>query len=307
MRILPLLLVLALASPLHASAAGKGQPAPTPGMTPGGVINRPLNSQTKAIFQRVLQARLYHAGVWTLAGSSQTPATVARTILSLRPSFVTGILRLPDRGDLSNAEIEGFDTVRTAFHAAEKPCRFDVVINVGQERGADSFVRRMKEFNTRLHPDAWTFQVDPEAESLAPEVFDEGIAQAHANGQMVGYDGPLSMVPDGVDYIVVRASDLKVNVPQIEHLRAKHRVPLIVELPGTDAGQAPPEVITYVDKMGTAGRSELLTELARQQSAQGYHLAYPVFYPIHPSRHAFDSTKDNILLVTIRALMARFN
>jgi membrane-anchored protein YejM (alkaline phosphatase superfamily) len=59
--------------------------------------------------------------------------------------------------------------------------------------------------------------------------------------------------------------------------------------------------------MGTAGRSELLTELARQQSAQGYHLAYPVFYPIHPSRHAFDSTKDNILLVTIRALMARFN
>ena len=307
MRILPLLLLLALASQLHASAAGKGQPAPTPGMTPGGVINRPLNSQTKAIFQRVLQARLYHAGAWTLAGSSQTPATVARTILSLRPSFVTGILRLPDRGDLSNAEIEGFDTVRTAFHAAEKPCRFDVVINVGQERGADSFVRRMKEFNTRLHPDAWTFQVDPEAESLSPEVFEEGIAQAHANGQMVGYDGPLSMVPDGVDYIVVRAWDLKVNVQEIEHLRAKHRVPLIVVLPGTDGGQAPPEVIKYVEKMGTAGRSELLTDLARQQTPLGYHLAYPVFYPIHPAHHAFDSTKDTILLVTIRALTARFN
>ena len=307
MRILPLLLVLALASPLHASAAGKGQPAPTPGMTPGGVINHPLNSQTKAIFQRVLQARLYHAGAWTLAGSSQTPATVARTILSLRPSFVTGIVRLPDRGDLSNAEIEGFDTIRTAFHAAEKPCRFDVVINAGQERSADSFIRRMKEFNTRLHPDAWTFEVDPEAESLSPEVFEEGIAQAHANGQMVGYDGPLSMVPDGVDYIVVRAWDLKVNVQEIEHLRAKHRVPLIVVLPGTDGGQAPPEVIKYVEKLGTAGRSELLTELARQQTPLGYHLAYPVFYPIHPAHHAFDSTKDTILLVTIRALTARFN
>jgi hypothetical protein len=307
MRILPLLLLLALASPLHASAAGKGQPAPTPGMTPGGVINHPLNSQTKAIFQRVLQARLYHAGAWTLAGSSQTPATVARTILSLRPSFVTGIVRLPDRGDLSNAEIEGFDTIRTAFHAAEQPCRFDVVINAGQERSADSFLRRMKEFNTRLHPDAWTFQVDPEAESLSPEVFEEGIAQAHANGQMVGYDGPLSMVPDGVDYIVVRAWDLKVNVQEIEHLRAKHRVPLIVVLPGTDGGQAPPEVIKYVEKMGTAGRSELLTELARQQTPLGYHLAYPVFYPIHPAHHAFDSTKDTILLVTIRALTARFN
>jgi hypothetical protein len=124
---------------------------------------------------------------------------------------------------------------------------------------------------------------------------------------MVGYDGPLSMVPDGVDYIVVRAWDLKVNVQEIEHLRAKHRVPLIVVLPGTDGGQAPPEVIKYVEKMGTAGRSELLTELARQQTPLGYHLAYPVFYPIHPAHHAFDSTKDTILLVTIRALTARFN
>jgi hypothetical protein len=36
-------------------------------------------------------------------------------------------------------------------------------------------------------------------------------------------------------------------------------------------------------------------------------LAYPVFYPLFPAKHVFDATKDPILMVTIRSLLARFN
>lgn len=298
---------------LHASGAGKGQPVNTPTATPvTETINKPLGTavlktQPKAIFQRVIQARLYHNGWWTLSDSSQTPVTAGRTIASLRPSFVTGLIRVSDRGDLGNAEAECFHTVRDAVLASSKGCRFDVVLNAGDFRSGDHMQRRMREISARIHPDAWTFYVSPEDASLNPDVFEEGISQAHALGQMVGYDGPLSLIPEGVDYIVIRAWDLKVNRAQIEALRDKQRVPLLVELPTTFGNQPNIACTTYTESMTTPGRTSLLGELAASQSSWGYHFAYPVFYPILPTRHAFDSTKDNILLVTIRSLLTRFN
>ena len=308
------ILLLSLLSPsfLEASGAGKGFTIASPTSSAEPAINEPLSQgflklSSKATFQRVVQARIFHSGVWTLAGTSQTPVTVGRTIASLQPTFVTGLLRLPDRGDLSNAEVEAYETVRSAVMASSKNCRFDVLINAGVEHSGETFIRRMKESATRLHPDAWTFYVSPETEMIAPEVFQEGISQAHLCGQMVGYDGPLSLIPEGVDFIVIRAWDLKVNRRQIDMLRAKQKVPLIVELPTTLGVKAPPEVIAYVEEMQTGERGALMSQFAENQYSWGYRLAYPVFYPLYPAHHAFDATKDNMLLVSIRALLAKFN
>ena len=312
MRILSLLLFPIFASGLlQAAGGGKGHQQ-DPNLSTNAPINEPLSpgelrSSPKIIFQRVVQARLFHDGTWTLQGSSQTPLTVSRTLASLEPSFLTGLLRLPDHGDLSDAEIEAFTTVRTAVVAANKNCRLDVLINANEEHSPEGFVRRMKEFAALLHPDAWTFYVAPDTESISPEVFAEGIAAAHGDGQMVGYDGPLSLIPEGVDFIVIRAWDLKVNKHQIDLLRAKQRVPLIVELPTTFGTKNSPEVVSYVDEMDTSDRAALMNQLAENQSSWGYRLAYPIFYPLYPARHVFDSTKDNTLLVSIRALLARFN
>ena len=313
MRSLAFLLINLLASAfLQASGAGKGftSASPTPSAEPA--INEPLaqnalKASPKAIFQRVVQARIFHAGIWTLSGTSQTPVTVARTLASLQSTFLTGLLRLPDHGELSNAEVEAYASVRTAVLASSKTCRFDVLINAGEEHSGETFVRRMKEFATRLHPDAWTFYVAPDAETIAPDVFQDGIAHAHSCGQMVGYDGPLSLIPEGVDFIVIRAWDLKVNRHQIELLRGKQRVPLIVELPTTFGSKNLPEVVSYVEEMKTNERVAMISQLAENQNSWGYRFAYPVFYPLYPARHAFDTTKDNILLVSIRALLAKFN
>jgi hypothetical protein len=296
---------------LQASGGGNGRVADSLSAT-NPPMNEPLSqsmlkASSKVIFQRVVQARLFHAGTWTLEGTSQTPVTVSRTLASLQPSFITGLLRLPDHGPLSNAETEAYATVRSAVLAANKSCRFDVLINAGAEHSGETFARRMKECSVLIHPDAWTFYVAPDTVSLAPEVLAEGIASAHEAGQMVGYDGPLSMIPKGVDYIVVRAWELKINRRQIDLLRAKQHVPLIVELPTTFGDKNPAEVISYVEEMDSSDRAALITQLAEDQSSWGYHLAYPVFYPLYPARHAFDTTKDNILLVSIRALLAKFN
>jgi len=59
--------------------------------------------------------------------------------------------------------------------------------------------------------------------------------------------------------------------------------------------------------MDGAEKASLLTRLASNQYTWGYRLAYPLFYPMQSSRKAFDATKDSILMVTIRSLLARFN
>jgi hypothetical protein len=275
-------------------------------------INQPLSASSlrisqKALFMRVIQARLFHNGNWTLGDSSQSPVTVARTIASLHPSFVTGLLRIVDHGSLSHIEEEAFSTVRSAVQASSKGCRFDVVLNAAEERSGELIIRHMKEITTRIHPDAWTFYVSPDDTTVNPEVFEQGIAAAHAAGQMVGYDGPLSLVPEGIDYLVVRAWDLKVSRHQIDLLKASKHVPLIVELPTTFGAQPSPEVSCYVNELSSQDRASILTSLAENQSAWGYRFGYPVFYPLCPARHVFDATKDPILMVTIRSLLARFN
>ena len=300
-------------SVLHASGAGKGHAAPSPSLTPESeTINHPLSSialkgSYKTIFQRVIQARLFHQGVWTLADHSQTPVTIARTIASLRPSFVTGLLRLPDRGIPGNAEVEAFNTVRNAVTSTDKRCRFDVVLNIGGEREQEPLIRRMREISTLLHHDAWTLFVAPDDVLVDPDVLEDTIAYAHSQGQMVGYDGPVSLIPEGVDYIVIRAWDLKVNRDQIEHLRSKHRVPLVVEIPTTFGSKINKDCTDYVTNMNAVEKGEVLSDFAVNQSAWGYRLAYPVFYPVEPNRHVFDATKESILMVTIRSLLTRFN
>ena len=298
---------------LQAAGGAKARIMQSPTATPStDTINQPLSPlilkiSQKALFQRIIQARLYHNGNWTLPDASQTPVTVGRTLASLRPSFVTGLLRVTDHGDLSHAEEEAFLAIRSAVQASSKYCRFDVVLNVGDERSADLIVRHLKEITVRLHPDAWTFYISPDNTSVNPDVLEEGIAAAHAAGQMVGYDGPLSLVPEGIDYLVIRAWDLKVNKRQIDLLKANRHVPLIVEIPTTFGNQPPPEVDSYVNELSSQDRAASLTLLAENQNAWGYRFAYPVFYPLCPAKHAFDATKDSILMVTIRSLLARFN
>ena len=315
-RFLAILLLLPLLLPfglLQAAGGAKGRVIQSPTATPStDTINQPLSSSIlkisqKALFQRIIQARLYHNGNWTLPDASQTPVTVGRTLASLRPSFVTGLLRLTDHGDLSHAEEEAFLVIRSAVQTSSKVCRFDIVLNVGDERSADIIVRHLKEITVRLHPDAWTFYISPDNTSVNPDVLEEGIAAAHAAGQMVGYDGPLSLVPEGIDYLVIRAWDLKVNKRQIDLLKANKRIPLIVEIPTTFGNQPPPEVDSYVNELSSQDRAASLTALAENQNSWGYRFAYPVFYPLCPAKHAFDATKDSILMVTIRSLLARFN
>lgn len=307
MRLLTLICLFVISAPCVFSAGG-GKAR----VQDGDLLNEPLSpgtlkEPTKTIFHRVVQARIFHAGDWTLKGSAQTPVTVGRTLAALQPTFLTGILRISNEGTLSPVEAEAYETIRKAILASNKSCRFDVVMNIRGVTSGEELAARIREISGRIHPDAWTFYLSPATDVVVPSVFTQGIATAHALGEMVGYDGPLSLIPEGVDFIVVRAWDLTVNRKTIDLLRAEHHLPVIVELP-TSFGDKPSRgAVRYADSMESTERAAILTSLAENQNSWGYRFAYPVFYPLHPARTAFDTTKDGTLLVTIRALMAQFN
>lgn len=310
LRLLLLLSLLPL-GPLLAAGGGRGNPGAASPSPPADRVNRPLTtaelkSSSRTIFQRVIQSRIYHLGSWTLDDASQTPVTVGRTLSSLRPTFVTGLVRVTEHGIPGNAESEAYTTVRTAVRTSLKGCLFDVVIDAGNETSGSLFIRRIKEIDNRIHPDAWTLYVPPDDTSINPEALAEAIAYAHSQGDMVGYDGPLSIIPEGIDYIVVRAWNFEANREQLERL-ASRRVPLIVELPTTFGNKEHPDCSRYIRDMDGSERAALLTRLAMNQSAWGYRLAYPLFYPVESPHRSFDATKDSILMVTIRSLLARFN
>jgi hypothetical protein len=304
-------LILFSMAPVFAAGGGKGNPIAASPAPTADLLSRPLTSAelkvpSKTIFQRVIQSRVYHLGSSALEGTSQTPVTVGRTLASLHPSFVTGIVRVSDHGVPGYAESEAYATIRTAVRSAVKGCRFDVVIDAGQESSSSLFIRRMKEIDKRIHPDAWTLYIAPDDTTINPEALAEAINYAHSENDLVGYDGPLTLIPEGVDYIVVRAWNLQVNREQIERL-ASRRVPLIVELPTNFGIKEHPDCTRYIRDMDGTERAALLTSLASNQGTWGYRLAYPLYYPVSFSRKAFDATKDSILMVTIRSLMARFN
>ncbi len=308
-----LIAFFSISSWLQASRAEKtSQPVSSSSAWNEEIVNAPLKHSflkvdNKEIFRRVIQARLFHQGSWTLPGSSQTPLSIGRSLASLHPTFLTGLVRVQDYGGITNADVEAFKAVRSVVLTENRECLFDMVVNAGDESFGSVFIEHLKQINAKVRPDAWTFLVRPNDKNVNALVLAKGVAYAHSCGQLVGFEGPLSLIPEGVDFIVIRAWDFKVSKTKLASIRAKYEVPLIVEIPTSFGKSKQPEVISYFKNESGVDRSEVISRLAVDQSSFGYRFAYPLIYPIDPVGHSFDATKDLILFVTIRALMVKFN
>jgi hypothetical protein len=109
-----LIAFFSISSWLQASRAEKtSQPVSSSSAWNEEIVNAPLKHSflkvdNKEIFRRVIQARLFHQGSWTLPGSSQTPLSIGRSLASLHPTFLTGLVCVQDYGGITNADVEAF-------------------------------------------------------------------------------------------------------------------------------------------------------------------------------------------------------
>lgn len=266
---------------------------------------RPMD--LKSSFNRTLKAPLVRSHEESSDAAWEHVKSLARTISSLQPTFVSGILKISEPGTLHSFAVDAFQWTRNEVLAANPHCRFDVEINVSNYATAAELIESLQEVASKVAPDAVLMVVSKSNEIVSPTAVAKGIEFAHAHHQLVGYEGPLSMIPDGVDFLVMRTETAELHREQIALLRAKHHLPLLLEASFLTQEKDASSLNMPLTQSASAKEASLLTRLAEGQNGFGYHFMYPIAFPAAHGEKIFDKASDRSLLVMMRALMARYN
>ncbi|MFI0347380.1 MAG: hypothetical protein ACH346_01225 [Chthoniobacterales bacterium] len=299
----------------------------------------------KLALTRVLQFRITRDEDGKSEAVSPQAKSIARTLSSLQPTLISGLLHISENSPLRPGQVEMFTIVRKEVLAANPRCKFDVVINASKYATAAEFINKLQEINAKIMPDLIIFRLPSNNEMLYPSALIKAMEFAHAHGQLVGYEGPTAMIPDAVDVIVVRAKSFEVRREEVSFLKSKHHLPILVKVPYPLSGPGKIKILPSLESLDShEGESpkerqansmnghkisgymqahdhqeeqiskeilineqtKLLMRLAEEQSVFGYHLMYPIASPSQQD-HLLQVASDNALLVTMKALMARWN
>ena len=217
--------------------------------------------------------------------------SLERTVNALQPSLIMGFIHLTDETPLSASQTALFLEVRQKVLAANPHCKFAVTIRVSNYLAASELLNKLQEVTTKLGPDIVNMVVSSSSDVISPTAVARGIECAHAHGQLVSYEGPANMIPDGIDCFVMKALNGEVHRDEINNFKMKHHLPMIVQ-------------ISNINRSKDGKETLLMSHLAEEQAAFGYHLAYPL--QLTPSGN-LSANKDTSFLVTLRALLTRYN
>lgn len=292
--------------------------APAPPDTPRPDPARPTVRQ---MLRRVVHARAVQNLRWTI--DRETPESVGRALASLRPTYVSGLLRVAGDDTLSPEHVRDFNTIRRIVRDASPDCQFDVVLN-GQHYDTPAALRRkMESLTEAVHPDAWFFDFFYSAYLDGyRNPLDEGVAWAHEHRQYIGGNttgddsvprsdfaalSPVShagMVADG---------ELDLKREEIQRLHGRG-FPVLMHI-NNDPQFAPTTESCYF--MGASGRARLdwshdrrvrwITERAGDQEAWHFRFMYPVFFPECPIWHTYNAPRDGNMMDVFADLVRRFN
>jgi hypothetical protein len=265
----------------------------------------PLNVEIEPTFLRTVHARIFDEGTWT--AGAETPEAIAREIASLRPTLVSGLLRLTG-DDPAEPEVKAWDTVRRIIRERHPDCRFDVVLDARQFPTDKAIVASMTAINTRLHPDQWFFEFFNAAGRAHPAAVAAAIHYAHAHNQPIGGDVSGSVVPDGTDYAAVSdANGFEKMAGEARKLRRKYRIPVLAHLHGDAEKPDRDGNEDWVQAKSPEQREQYLAELAEGQPENGYRLMWPVLFPEFPARHAYVAYRDGGMWQAMTGLLDKYS
>lgn len=282
---------------------------------------RPERPTIGRMLRRVVHARAYQNLRWTI--DRETPESVGRALASLRPTYVSGLLRVASDETPSAEMVRDFNTIRRIVRESSPDCQFDVVLNAQHYESPAALRRKMEALTDAVRPDAWFFDFFYSAyRDGFRNPLDQGIAWAHEHRQYVGGNttgddsvprsdfaalSPVShagMVADG-------ELDLKRDEIQRLHDRG---FPVLMHI-NNDPHFAPTTESCYF--MGASGiprfdwshdrRVRWIGERARDQEGWHFRFMYPVFFPECPIWHTYNAPRDGDMMAVFADLMRRFN
>jgi hypothetical protein len=264
---------------------------------------------TSPIFYRPVIARVYSFNQWTLPDENAT--TVGGAIASLKPSFVSGLIRLEYNNlTISPRMAQDYNTIREIVLSSSPDAEFDIWLRANQYNSTSSLIAAMQSVLSRnISFDAFSFD---NLYSLSPAEQAAVLSTAHAAGKLVGGSWAGPTVPAVTfDYLMTTDTMLQISssaVAQIESFGA----PVMLQI---NNGPIPVDVNNETEHYdwnfvwSDQQKSAFLTQAAENQSTDGYYFMYPVFWPagsVTPPTY-WDSLKDDSMLALMQTLIQQYN
>ncbi len=286
-----------------------------PATPPGGKTSRkvtnvpiPVNYQGRLDFRRSLQIDLSNGADWML--KHQSLQGVGDIAFDLGPSYVSGVLRL-EAGVLPEAVArDSLRSLREQLQDLKPKTAYDVEIDLRNYETPEAVAAHMRAVASLVPAETWLLGGVSGIWQTRPGFFDAAKAEARAQGRRLGvmlfYGSP---VPPGVDFAVISGLDGEEETRrQIAIIRRDNQaLPILVQLSEDSFAAEDGNGYSFVHKKTPAERRMLIMDLAKLQSEPGVYLLYPLFGPEYPAGRAYDSTRDEFMLDTIRRMMEKYN
>lgn len=315
-----------------------------------GIVDTPeptrlLRSDFPQLFSRVTIGRLYQHDQWTLpAADTYQPgryptvlerriAYVCDTLIPLRPTFVTGMMRFDATEPVLPEHVAVYLGVKRCLREAlGHPVRFDVVLNTlhytdpmdfpTPAEGSAALLGRLCELNELLHPDLWFFDFYNDIlrdtarfPGFYRRPMNDAIAWIHDHQQFVGGSvgghDPRALF-DGTDYVSIdtACNDLTGcpmggTCDQLCSALSQAStwdgvVPLLLRI-RNDPQVSGSEGLQWINGTHQQRLATLRTHTSNQ--ARGpYRYSYPIFYPLKfegSTEVAYDARQDGDMLTVI--------
>lgn len=262
---------------------------------------------------RIAFARMYQDEQFT--AKRESPASIGAALASLRPTYVSTLLRYSAGEKVRPRQIRAWNTVVEAVRAANPTAQFSVELNALEYPTAAKVRRMMDRVRTAVDNDGWLFDFYTPAARRKPKVMAAAVAYAHANGEFLGGNAfgiaRNPRIPAGTDYIAVQDFDFQINLAAVRKLAQRVRVFFHL---GNSPNLADSDGCQFIEDYTTAKRVAYLRKRAAGQAANNYRFAYPVFFPEcernRGQRNAtiftYNATRDGPMMGTIGQLMDQY-
>lgn len=227
---------------------------------------------------RIVSARFFHTRISTVRNS--TAARVGRSLASLEPTWVTGLLRYARHQYPSGAEVRAWRKIRRKVRARSPGAQFDVVLNAEHYRTPAAIRLTMRRLRAKLGNEGWFFDFFSNAFQKHPRMVRAAIASAHRNGEWIGGNvfgiARLRSLPSKADFFSVQDNVFNLNLRAVRRLATGERV--IYHL-NSDPAHPRSGGCRFIQRLNTRQRMALIRRRAAQQVRIGFRFSYPVLFP----------------------------
>lgn len=269
-----------------------------------------------AATSRVISVRVFHTRIATVRNANA--AKIGRSLASLRPTWVSGMLRYARHQYPTRAEVRAWNKVRRLVRRASPGAHFDVVLNAQHYKTPAAIRLTMRRLRAKLGNNGWFFDfLGPEFRKH-PKMVRAAIASAHAHGEWVGGNifgiAKKRPLPARADFLSVQDHVFHLNLPAVRRLAKKHSI--IYHL-NSDPAKKRSGGCRFIQRLSTKRRLSLIRRRAAQQLRHDFRFSYPALFPqcVRPRKGgrgatflaAYNAFRDPPIAREIRRLLDRYD